>query len=79
MKGARVANLPLARDGVHRHRETVVGVEIAQIYTRYIVPARRSVTFKVFPGQVFKGKVDTVLEGRRRSDPRFGHCGDAEG
>jgi multidrug resistance efflux pump len=43
--------------------ETVVGVEIAQIYTRYIVPGQEvEVTFKLFPGQVFNGKVDAVLQ-----------------
>jgi RND family efflux transporter MFP subunit len=65
MKGARVANLPLSPVMAFIDTaETVVGVEIAQIYTRYIVPGQEvEVTFKVFPGQVFKGKVDTVLEG----------------
>jgi RND family efflux transporter MFP subunit len=65
MKGARVANLPLSPVMAFIDTaETVVGVEIAQIYTRYIVPGQEvEVTFKVFPGQVFNGKVDTVLEG----------------
>jgi multidrug resistance efflux pump len=65
MKGARVANLPLSPVMAFIDTaETVVGVEIAQIYTRYILPGQEvEVTFKIFPGQVFKGKVDTVLEG----------------
>ena len=65
MKGARVANLPLSPVMAFIDTaETVVGVEIAQIYTRYIVPDQEvEVTFKLFPGQVFKGKVDTVLVG----------------
>jgi multidrug resistance efflux pump len=65
MKGARVANLSLSPVMAFIDTaETVVGVEIAQIYTRYIVPGQEvEVTFKLFPGQVFKGKVDTVLVG----------------
>ena len=64
MKGARVANLPLSPVMAFIDTsETVVGVEIAQIYTRYIEPGQEvEVTFKVFPGQVFKGKVDAVLQ-----------------
>ena len=81
MKGARVANLPLSPVMAFIDTaETVVGVEIAQIYTRYIVPGQEvEVTFKLLPGQVFKGKVDTVLVGDvDGSDSGFGHCGDAE-
>jgi RND family efflux transporter MFP subunit len=64
MKGARVANLPLSPVMAFIDTaETVVGVEIAQIYTRYIVPGQEvEVTFKLFPGQVFNGKVDAVLQ-----------------
>jgi RND family efflux transporter MFP subunit len=64
MKGARVANLPLSPVMAFIDTaETVVGVEIAQIYTRYIVPGQEvEVTFKLFPGQVFDGKVDAVLQ-----------------
>jgi RND family efflux transporter MFP subunit len=64
MKGARVANLPLSPVMAFIDTsETVVGIEIAQIYTRYIEPGQDvEVTFKVFPGRVFKGKVDTVLQ-----------------
>jgi len=64
MKGARVASLPLSPVMAFIDTsETVVGIEIAQIYTRYIEPGQDvEVTFKVFPGRVFKGKVDTVLQ-----------------
>ena len=64
MKGARVANLPLSPVMAFIDTtETVVGVEIQQIYTRYIKPGQEvEVTFKVFPGQVFKGKVKHVLD-----------------
>jgi multidrug resistance efflux pump len=64
MKGARVANLPLSPVMAFIDTsETIVGVEIPQIYTRYIEPGQDvEVTFKLFPGQVFAGKVDTVLQ-----------------
>jgi multidrug resistance efflux pump len=64
LKGARVANLPLSPVMAFIDTsETVVGVEIPQIYTRYIEPGQEvEVTFKLFPGQVFNGKVDTVLQ-----------------
>ena len=64
MKGARVANLPLSPVMAFIDTsETVVGVEIQQIYTRYIEPSQEvEVTFKFYPGQVFAGKVVSVLE-----------------
>jgi len=64
MKGARVASLPLSPVMAFIDTsETVVGVEIPQIYTRYIEPGQEvEVTFKLFPGQVFTGKVDAVLQ-----------------
>jgi len=64
MKGARVANLPLSPVMAFIDTtQTIVGVEVAQIYTRYIKADQDvEVTFKVFPGQVFKGKVESVLE-----------------
>lgn len=63
-KGARVANLPLAPVMAFIDTsETVIGVEIAQIYARYIEPGQEvEVTFKYFPGKVFSGRVETVLE-----------------
>src|SRR6187549_407820 len=64
MKGARVASLPLSPVMAFIDTsETVVGVEIPQIYTRYVEPGQEvEVTFKLFPGQVFNGNVDTVLQ-----------------
>ena len=64
LKGARVANLPLSPVMAFiSTAETVVGVQIQQIYTRYIEPGQEvEVTFKFFPGQVFAGKVVSVLE-----------------
>jgi len=64
MKGARVATLPLSPVMAFIDTsQTIVGVEIHQIYTRYIeVGQDVEVTFKVFPGQVYKGKVESVLE-----------------
>jgi multidrug resistance efflux pump len=64
MKGARAANLPLSPVMAFIDTsETVVGGEIQQIYTRYIEPGQElEVTFKFYPGQVFTGKVESVLE-----------------
>jgi multidrug resistance efflux pump len=64
IKGARVASLPLSPVMAFiSTAETVVGVEVQQIYTRYIEPGQDvEVTFKFFPGQVFNGKVVAVLE-----------------
>jgi len=64
LKGARVANLPLSPVMAFIDTsETVVGVEIQQIYTRYVAAGQDvEVTFKFFPGQVFAGKVVSVLE-----------------
>ncbi len=62
-KGARVASIPLAPVMAFIDTsETAVGVEIQQIYSRYIEPGQDvEVTFKFFPGQVFTGKVVAVL------------------
>jgi len=64
MKGARVTSLPLSPVMAFIDTsETVVGVEIPQIYTRYIEPGQEvEVTFKLFPGRVFAGKVESVLQ-----------------
>jgi len=64
LKGARVANLPLSPVMAFiSTAETVVGVQVQQIYTRYIESGEEvEVTFKFFPGQVFAGKVVSVLE-----------------
>jgi RND family efflux transporter MFP subunit len=43
--------------------ETIFGVEIPQISARYIEAGQPvEITFKAFPGQVFAGKVGTVLQ-----------------
>jgi len=43
--------------------ETIFGIEIPQIYTRYIdVGQPVEVTFKTYPGEVFTGKVEAVLQ-----------------
>jgi len=43
--------------------ETIFGVEIPQIYARYVAVGQPvEVTFKPFPGEVFPGKVETVLQ-----------------
>ena len=64
LKGARVANLPLSPVMAFIDTsETVVGVQIQQIYTRYIAAGQEvEVTFNFLPGQVFAGKVVSVLE-----------------
>jgi RND family efflux transporter MFP subunit len=64
LKGARVASLPLSPVMAFIDTsDTVVGVEIQQIFTRYIKPGQEvEVTFKFFPGQVFTGKVVSVLQ-----------------
>jgi RND family efflux transporter MFP subunit len=64
MKGARVTSLPLSPVMAFIDTsDTVVGVEIQQIFTRYIEPGQEvEVTFKFFPGRVFTGKVVAVLE-----------------
>jgi multidrug resistance efflux pump len=64
MKGARVANLPLSPVMAFIDTsQTVVWVEIQQIFTRYIEPGQDvEITFKFFPGQVFTGKVAALLD-----------------
>ena len=63
-KGARVANLPLAPVMAFIDTsDTLIGVEIAQDDARYVRPGQEvEVTFKFLPGQVFSGKVETVLQ-----------------
>src|SRR5882757_7674269 len=63
-KGARVANLPLAPVMAFMDTSnTLIGVELAQIDARYVAPGQDvEVTFKYLPGQVFAGKVETVLQ-----------------
>ena len=43
--------------------ETILGVEIAQVYARYIQSGQPAeITFKAFPGQVYKARVESVLQ-----------------
>lgn len=63
-KGARVSSLPLSPVMAFIDTsETIVGTEIAQINARYIEPGQKAeVTFKLLPGEIFAGRVDTVLQ-----------------
>lgn len=63
-KGARVANLPLAPVMAFIDTsETLVGIEIPQIDSRYIRPGQEAeVTFKFLPGQIHKAKVVAVIQ-----------------
>lgn len=63
-KGARVANLPLSPAMAFIDTSsTIVGVEIAQNDARYVKAGQPAeVTFKFLPGQVFGGKVESVLQ-----------------
>jgi multidrug resistance efflux pump len=63
-KGARVASLPLTPVMAFIDTsDTIVGAEIAQIYARYIEPGQKAeVTFKLYPGKIFTGRVETVLQ-----------------
>lgn len=63
-KGARVSSLPLAPVMAFIDTsETVVVVQVPQIYARYIAPGQPiEVTFKFRPGQVYAGKVEAVLQ-----------------
>jgi multidrug resistance efflux pump len=43
--------------------DTIFGAEIPQIYTRYIEPGQPvEITFKMFPGRVYAGRVETVVQ-----------------
>jgi RND family efflux transporter MFP subunit len=60
-KGARVANSPVM--AFIDTSETIIGVEIAQNDARYIAPGQPvELTFKLVPGMVYTGKVETVLQ-----------------
>ncbi len=63
-KGARVANLPLSPVMAFIDTsDTLIGVEIAQMDARYVRPGQPvEVTFKFLPGQVYSGKVESVLQ-----------------
>lgn len=60
-KGARVATSPVM--AFIDTSDTIIGAEINQIDARYIAPGQSvEVTFKYAPGQVFTGKVESVLQ-----------------
>lgn len=63
-KGARVANLPLSPVMAFIDTsESVIAAEIAQINARYIEPGQPvEVTFKMFPGHIYSGRVESVLQ-----------------
>jgi RND family efflux transporter MFP subunit len=63
-KGARVSSLPLAPVMAFIDTsDTILAAEIAQIYARYIAPNQPvEVTFKFFPGQIFTGRVESILQ-----------------
>jgi RND family efflux transporter MFP subunit len=43
--------------------DTILGAEIVQTYARYIEPGQPvEVTFKMLPGQIFTGKVESVIQ-----------------
>jgi RND family efflux transporter MFP subunit len=63
-KGARVGNLPLSPVMAFIDTsETIVGIEIAQIDSRFVSPGQPvELTFKTLPGQIHTGKVMAVLQ-----------------
>lgn len=63
-KGARVSNLTAAPVMAFIDTsETVVIVQVSQIYARYVEPGQKvEVTFKFLPGQVFTGVVETIFQ-----------------
>ncbi len=62
--GARVSNLSLAPVMAFIDTsDAVTMVQVPQIYARYIAAGQKvEVTFKFLPGQVFAGRVETVLQ-----------------
>ena len=61
---ATVANLPLTPVMAFIDTSsTIIGVEINQIDARYVAPGQEvEATFKFAPGQIFAGKVESVLQ-----------------
>ena len=60
-KGARVTTAPVM--AFIDTSETIVGVEISQNNTRYVAPGQPAeVTFKLMPGKVYTGNVESVLQ-----------------
>jgi multidrug resistance efflux pump len=70
-KGARVANLPLSPVMAFIDTSaTLVGVEISQNDARYIAPGQPvEVTFKLWPGTIHTGKVETVFQAISTGQP----------
>jgi RND family efflux transporter MFP subunit len=60
-KGARVGSSPVM--AFIDTSETLIGVEISQNDARYIAPGQPvELTFKLMPGMVYSGKVETILQ-----------------
>jgi multidrug resistance efflux pump len=72
-KGARVASLPLTPVMAFIDTsDTRVVVEISQIDARYIAPDQDvEVAFKFVPGQVFAGRVESVLQAVATGQPQI--------
>lgn len=72
-KGARVASLPLTPVMAFIDTsDTRVVVEISQIDARYIAPDQDvEVAFKLVPGQVFAGRVESVLQAVATGQPQI--------
>ena len=70
-KGARVANLPLSPVMAFIDTSaTLVGVEISQNDARYIAPGQPvELTFKLWPGTIHTGKVETVFQAISTGQP----------
>ena len=63
-KGARVAAFPVAAVMAFiETADTVVGVQVHQIYARHIVPGQSvEIAFKFLPGKVYTGHVVALLQ-----------------
>ena len=63
-KGARVSSLPLSPVMAFIDTsDAIIGAQVPQIYARYIeVGQPVEMTFKLFPGHIFTGKVEAVLQ-----------------
>jgi RND family efflux transporter MFP subunit len=71
-KGARVANLPLSPVMAFIDTsDTIIGVEISQNDARYIAPGQPvELTFKLRPGTIHTGKVESVLQAISTGQPQ---------
>jgi multidrug resistance efflux pump len=60
-QGARVASAPVM--AFIETGETIIGVQIQQIYARYLAPGQEvELTFKFYPGKIYTGRVESVLQ-----------------